>query len=853
MKPVRPARIALAISLVCLMTSGAQAGDPPLFSQDGAWVELPPPTRSTQAAIYDPVRDRMLVFGGSDGLFRNDTWSLPLDGAAGWTPVATTGTPPSPRIRSGEIYDPVRDRLLVLGGVDATPQTVNDAWELSLGATPTWRRLLPFGHAPDVLQLGTVVYDTTRDRLLVLARDTDSTDVDNVWALSLTDPPAWTELLPAKNAPSQRIWDTAIYDAVRGSILALDGSGSYSPSEDAWEISLGDTLVWSHLSPAGGLPVARTDAAAIYDATRDRMLLCGGFDFTLSRNDVWALRLSDPPLWTRLSPTGTPLNGRGGHTVVRDSRRDRLLVFGGGNFGGLFGDTWALALADPPAWSKISPLHSPPDVRSGHTAIRDPRRDRMLVFAGATDGSLTNDVWALSLADAPVWSQISPAGTPPIPRTGHTSVYDAAHDRMLVFGGTRATTFLNDTWALSLADPPAWSQLLPAGNPPYQRSGHAAIYDAAHDRMLVFGGGTSDGSFLNDVWSLSLGDAPAWTQLSPAGATPIERVHPTALYDSLRARMLVFGGMANGVDLNDTWALSLGDSPAWTENTPAGSPPTGRSGHTAVYDPRRDRMLVFGGLGGSITDLGETWELALSGTTAWRQLAPAGGPPAGGQLHAAIFDPPRDRMLVFGGVNAPSSTWAFLSQGITAVTWSDVVAAPGPGFVDIHCTVFLDAAARLAALRSSAEDGDYSLVSDEKPVGAGRSSFEFRDTTVEPTRAYFYRLGCREGDRWTYSPPVRVTTPDYALASLRVLPNPASPGTAHFVVEVARASHVRLDLFDVNGRRVRALLQGPVRAGKHSLAWDSRGEDGRPLANGIYVARLESNGLVTNCRVVLAK
>ena len=66
-------RTTLAV-LACFSAPYAMAATQPgSRAQDGAWVELPPPTRASHAAIYDPVRDRMLVFGGSDGAFRNDT------------------------------------------------------------------------------------------------------------------------------------------------------------------------------------------------------------------------------------------------------------------------------------------------------------------------------------------------------------------------------------------------------------------------------------------------------------------------------------------------------------------------------------------------------------------------------------------------------------------------------------------------------------------------------------------------------------------------------------------------------------------------------------------------------------
>jgi hypothetical protein len=53
---------------------------PPLagFDPGGSWSEFAPPTRAGHTAIYDPVRDRMIVFGGIGDTSLNDTWALSL-------------------------------------------------------------------------------------------------------------------------------------------------------------------------------------------------------------------------------------------------------------------------------------------------------------------------------------------------------------------------------------------------------------------------------------------------------------------------------------------------------------------------------------------------------------------------------------------------------------------------------------------------------------------------------------------------------------------------------------------------------------------------------------------------------
>jgi hypothetical protein len=91
-----------------------------------------------------------------------------------------------------------------------------------------------------------------------------------------------------------------------------------------------------------------------------------------------------------------------------------------------------------------------------------------------------------------------------------------------------------------------WTRVSAAGSSPGARSGHAAIYDPIRDRMVVWGG-QNEGGLLNDVWELSLGGLPAWTQLSPTGAPPPTRISFSAIYDPVRDRMLVFDEREHGI------------------------------------------------------------------------------------------------------------------------------------------------------------------------------------------------------------------------------------------------------------------------------------------------------------------
>jgi hypothetical protein len=314
------------------------------------------------------------------------------------------------------------------------------------------------------------------------------------------------------------------------------------------------------------------------------MVVFGGFD-GFPRNDIWVLSLAGTPAWGELSPSGTPPVERYIHTAIYDPVQERMVVFGGAAFGqdfGYYSDTWALSLAGAPAWSELTPSGTPPSARYAHTAIYDPVRDRMVAFGGYGE----KDTWVLTLSGTPVWSELTPSGTLPPRLFHHTAIYDPVRDRMVVFGGFGT---YDDTRVLSLSGTPAWSELTPSGTPPSGRHGHTAIYDPVRDRMVVFGG--RDTLYHNDTWALSLAGAPAWSELTPSGTLPAELAYHTAIYDPVRDRMVVFGGY-DGSYYNDTWALSLAGTPTWSELTPSGTPPSGPLCHTAIYDPVRDRWAV---------------------------------------------------------------------------------------------------------------------------------------------------------------------------------------------------------------------------------------------------------------------
>lgn len=92
----------------------------------------------------------------------------------------------------------------------------------------------------------------------------------------------------------------------------------------------------------------------------------------------------------------------------------------------------------------------------------------------------------------------------------------------------------------------------------------------------------------------------------------------------------------------------------------------------------------------------------------------------------------------------------------------------------------------------------------------------------------------------------------WEVAGLVAAPNPSTGGAQiSFILAVSQA--VRVDLYDVAGRRVRSLVTGIQAAGSHSVAWDGRDERGNRVAPGTYFVRLKWPGGNSSARVLMLR
>lgn len=91
------------------------------------------------------------------------------------------------------------------------------------------------------------------------------------------------------------------------------------------------------------------------------------------------------------------------------------------------------------------------------------------------------------------------------------------------------------------------------------------------------------------------------------------------------------------------------------------------------------------------------------------------------------------------------------------------------------------------------------------------------------------------------------TPSDWTL--LQNYPNPFNGSTVLPFV-VPRDARVTLHVYNLQGQRVRTLIEGEVAPGYGEVSWDGRDQHGRPVAGGVYLYRLES-GVIRETRKLL--
>jgi len=171
---------------------------------------------------------------------------------------------------------------------------------------------------------------------------------------------------------------------------------------------------------------------------------------------------------------------------------------------------------------------------------------------------------------------------------------------------------------------------------------------------------------------------------APCGAPQVQE--GAIVYDPGTDVIVWFGGLVQGVQVNDTWEYHVATN-SWVHTCTSsscvggGTPPPIRNREGLVYDNAANAVIMFGGLGhrqgGGGIQLNDTWAYSTT-THSWTQLTSQFNPIA---TMFPVMDYNPDRQAIdYITPDAPAQVWELSNINVQAGTasWSNLNMPPGP-------------------------------------------------------------------------------------------------------------------------------------------------------------------------------
>jgi Galactose oxidase, central domain len=501
--------------------------------QNGDWSQLATPStptaRTVPAAAFDPLRDRVVLFGGNvfdtDGktiITIHDTWEF--DGTT-WTQRTSDG----PKIgKPILVYDDATHQLILLGLDETSTTKQTTLMYIYDAASGTWNQSKPDGLPPCVNEAHVAFDGETNSVILVGGVCSDSNTTEDTFSW---DGDKWTKLT-VKTLIDRAFGGGIAYDAARKTLLQYGGTIAFAGSRvGTFGFHDGD---WAVI-PDTFSPVPRALPVAFTFPQNNALYVYGGHDESQTYEELWVRSNGQ---WSQVTGDNKPALCDNPLGTFDSDRQRFIIVCNAGNVFEFDGTTWT---------NKKDLKDKPPAHRLGQLSY-NPTLKKTVLFGGYDETDFLDQTW---LWDGTVWTRIKKDAAPP--RGQAVMWYDATMKKTLLYGGigrkdkdSRIERFA-DMWSF---DGTGWTNMkVDAANTPGMRYSTSYAIDPNTGHLFVFGGllytkdsstGVETQKYVNDIWEW---DGAKWTKLSPA-VSPEARENSGFTYDPLLGRMVLFGGFA---------------------------------------------------------------------------------------------------------------------------------------------------------------------------------------------------------------------------------------------------------------------------------------------------------------------
>jgi len=229
-------------------------------SSTNIWEDLNPTSkpsaRQNYAMAYDSDTNKIVLFGGNiQGDIIDDTWVYDVS-SNDWEEIEISGDKPSKRTVHGMAYDPVHKKVILFGGYDDDYD--NETWVYDV-EEETWERKYPTVSPPPTCYINLVYNPNIKKTMFFGGRNEGDLVYSNeiwIYDFSINN---WTKVNP-KNKPHERARDPMVYDDDNNQLIVF--GGYYN---DGGDNHLGDTWTYSfHTPPTPKPSLTLTTSASSY-------------------------------------------------------------------------------------------------------------------------------------------------------------------------------------------------------------------------------------------------------------------------------------------------------------------------------------------------------------------------------------------------------------------------------------------------------------------------------------------------------------------------------------------------------------------------------------------------------------
>ena len=96
------------------------------------------------------------------------------------------------------------------------------------------------------------------------------------------------------------------------------------------------------------------------------------------------------------------------------------------------------------------------------------------------------------------------------------------------------------------------------------------------------------------------------------------------------------------------------------------------------------------------------------------------------------------------------------------------------------------------------------------------------------------------------------TTVPLSSALSQNYPNPFNPET-NIRYSLKNSGHVTIEIFNIQGQKVKTLLNRSEVGGDHVVVWDGISDDGAAVSSGVYFYKMQADGTNTTKKMLLLK